>query len=222
MPDPRERAPRRGRAQRAAGGGHGSVSLDRSEDVRRHQQGRERRGEREGSTRARQDDARGPHLHGDTRQRRDDPQGSGHGAQVHASRDARGRLPSHPPAGRGGADAGARRRRARGAHREDTLFDLDRRDSSTSQLRALRVGWRHRAYGDYRRAPPFQDGGQGFRAAGFGDDAHPAEGHPRAPPHVRRPRCRHGQGREGRASRSSRLRRAARARSSRAAARRSA
>ena len=52
--------------------------------------------------------------------------------------------------------------------------------------RAVRVGRRHRPHGHDRRAPPLEDGGEGHRAAGVGDDAHPAQGDPGAAPAVRR------------------------------------
>ena len=123
------------------------------------------------------------------------------------------------PAPVGGvAVAGARRRRPAGARREDALLDLDGRDARAPELGALRVGRRHRAHGDDRRSPPLEDGGQGQRPAGVGDDAHPAQGHPGAAAPVRRHR-RRGEGeREGRRAegRSCRSRRAGRARSSRA------
>ena len=73
-----------------------------------------------------------------------------------------------------------------GAHREDALLDLDRRDARAPEQRAVRVGRRRRSHGHDRRSPPLEDRREGRRASGVGDDADPAEGDPRASPALRR------------------------------------
>ena len=161
----------------------------------------------------------GPDPHRVAGQRDDDDQGRRQRAPVHAARHAGRRLP-----------AAARRRRRRRPRsrststcsqeldRQDALLDLDRRDARAPELGAVRVGRRRRAHGDDRRPSPVEDGGEGHRPAGVGDDAHPAQGHPGAAPPLRRHRRpRRGAAKEGARSRSCRSRRAARARSSRAA-----
>ena len=188
-----ERAARHRRPQRAARGRNGPVPRPRRSSDRRGQQGRQRGGAGEGPPRARPHDARWSDSHLVAGQREHDHQGRGRRTSVHAPRNAGRRLPAPAQPCRRLALAGARRRRLARARRQDALLDLRRRDARAPELRAVRVGRGHRSHGDDRRPSPLEDGGEGQRPSGVGDDAHSAESHPGAAAPLRGHR-RRGQG----------------------------
>ena len=208
-----ERAARHRRPQHAACGRHGPVPGPRRSGDRGGQQGRQRGRAGQGSARADPDDARRPDSHLVAGQRQHDHQGCRRRASIHAPRYAGRRLPAPAQPGRRLALPRPRRRRPARARRQDALLDLRRRDPCAPELRALRVGRRHRAHGDDRRASAVEDGSEGQRPSGVRDDAHSTEGDPGATPPVARTSA--ARPRKGPRSLSCRSRRAGRARSSR-------